>query len=238
MTAPVIDVAGVSFSRGGLTILQDVSLQVGAGEFIGVIGPNAGGKTTLLRLLLGLLQADQGRISLFGRPPAQGVRDVAYVPQHPGFDRNFPISVAEVVKLGAVNSRYAGDPRAVPETLRSLGLEALARRRINTLSGGQLQRLLIARCLVSRPRLLLLDEPTANVDVGAEESLFSLLTERMKDMTIVLVSHDISFISSYVSRVACLNRTLVCHDTENITSTLIKELYQEPIKYIRHEHRT
>ena len=234
MSDLVLDIDAVSFSRGGMTILKDICLQVFSHEFIGVIGPNAGGKTTLLKLLLGLLRPDRGRIRLFGKPPEQTAGSVAYVPQHPGFDRDFPISVAEVVSLGAYNSRYAGNRQAVLATLQSLGLAHLAERRINTLSGGQLQRLTIARSLISRPRMLILDEPTSNVDWGAEKNLFALLSEYAEDMTIILVSHDISFISSCVSRVACLNRTLVCHKTEAMTSEIIRGLYQEPIRYIRH----
>ncbi|MEX2516155.1 MAG: ATP-binding cassette domain-containing protein, partial [Gammaproteobacteria bacterium] len=207
-----------------------------------LIGPNAGGKSTLLKLMLGLLQPDAGAIEVLGTKPAASRLQMGYVPQHAAFARDFPINVEETVMLGLLGlSRNAGgfsrtDRAKVAAALATVEIEDLAKRRLQELSGGQLQRVLIARALISEPEILLLDEPTANIDVRAEEDIFALLKNHNEKMTIVVVSHDVAFISGFVSRVACLNRTLVCHDTAAIDGQLIKNLYAAPVRLIQHNH--
>jgi len=238
----VVEFDDVSFSYGSAPVLQHVSLAIERAEFFGLIGPNAGGKSTLLKLMLGLLRPDSGTVRLFGAEPAGARQRVGYVPQHPTFSRRFPISVLEVVLLGllGMNADLGGfrarDRRKAMDALDAAEIADIAARPINTLSGGQLQRVLIARALVCDPELLILDEPTANVDLRAEEDIFALLREYSAHMTIVVVSHDVAFISGYVGRVGCLNRTLVTHETAAISGKTIEELYGAPVRMIHHSH--
>ena len=239
---PVIAVEDLSFSFGGAPVLKGVNLQVSAGEFVGLVGPNAGGKSTLLRLILGLLEPQVGRIRVLGLPPREARRRLGYVPQHPGFPRDFPISVEQVVLMGrlGVGPRVgwyrAADRAAARKALGEVEADDLARRRIGTLSGGQLQRVLLARALVGQPEVLILDEPTANIDQRLEGDIFDLLAVLKGRLTILVVSHDIAFISSYVDRVACLNRTLICHRTDAVGGDLIRQLYGEDVRSVAHRH--
>ncbi|MGQ9660515.1 MAG: metal ABC transporter ATP-binding protein [Thermochromatium sp.] len=242
--SPAICVESVSFSYGETLVLERIDLSIAAGEFVGLVGPNAGGKSTLLKLILGLLEPQSGRIRVFGRPPRAAAPAIGYVPQFPGFARDFPICVEEVVAMGRVGlgSRWPlgwssrADRAAARQALSAVEAADLARRPIGRLSGGQLQRVLLARALVGEPRLLLLDEPTANIDQRAENDIFDLLAELNRHMTILLVSHDIAFISGYVTRVACLNRTLICHQTNVIDGETIQRLYGGHIRQIKHSH--
>lgn len=241
-----IEVEQVGFAYGDIPVLEDVSLRVEAGEFLGLVGPNAGGKSTLLKLVLGLLRPQQGRIRVLGRSPKQARRYLGYVPQYPDFPRDFPIQVLDVVLMGrlglgrGLSSRFGAwrqrDREIARQTLIEVEAGALAAQPIGSLSGGQLQRVLLARALVGEPEILILDEPTANIDHRLEGEIFELLAQLNKQLTIVVVSHDIGFISSYVSRVACLNRTLICHRTEAIDGSLINELYGERVRLISHHH--
>ncbi|MFZ0791886.1 MAG: ABC transporter ATP-binding protein [Chromatiaceae bacterium] len=239
---PVIAVEDLSFSFGGAPVLKGVNLQVTAGEFMGLVGPNAGGKSTLLRLILGLLEPQVGRIRVLGLSPREARRRLGYVPQHPGFPRDFPISVEQVVLMGrlGVGPRVgwyrAADRAAASKALGEVEADDLARRRIGTLSGGQLQRVLLARALVGQPEVLILDEPTANIDQRLEGDIFDLLAVLKGRLTILVVSHDIAFISSYVDRVACLNRTLICHRTDAVSGDLIRQLYGEDVRSVAHRH--
>lgn len=241
-TEPVIDVEEVSFSYGAQPVLERVTLRVGAGEFLGIVGPNAGGKSTLLRLILGLLTPQAGRIRVLGSPPRQGRRRVGYVPQHPGFARDFPVTVEQVVLLGRLGTGLqagpwrAGDRAAARAALAEVEALDLAGRQIGTLSGGQLQRVLLARALVGEPHILLLDEPTANIDQRLEGEIFDLLAALNGRLTILVVSHDVAFISGYVTRVACVNRTLVCHPTSAVEGGVVRDLYGERVRMVAHDH--
>jgi zinc transport system ATP-binding protein len=238
----VIDVQQVRFSYGGAPVLDNVNLAVVRGEFLGLVGPNAGGKSTLLKLLLGLLEPQAGRVIVLGCGPRQARRRIGYVPQYPPFSREFPIRVEEVVLMGRLGlgpmvGRYrAADRAAAMQALAEVEAADLRGRQIGTLSGGQLQRVLLARALVGEPEVLLLDEPTANIDQRLEGEIFELLARLNRRLTIVVVSHDIAFISQYVSRVACLNRTLVCHTTDSIDGRVIADLYGEHVRHISHAH--
>lgn len=238
----VVEFDKVSFAYAGVPALEHVSFAVAPGEFFGLIGPNAAGKSTLLKLILGLLAPHTGRIRVFGESPAAARNRVGYVPQHPLFHRDFPISVMEMVLLGRLGTgaplgAYSRDDKATAQrVLQAFEIDHIAGRPIGTLSGGQLQRALIARALVCNPQLLILDEPTANIDLRSEEDIFALLRHYNAHMTIILVSHDVAFISGYVGRVGCLNRSLVCHSTDEISGKTIEELYGAPVKMIHHVH--
>lgn len=246
MSAPsneVIRLRGVSFAYAAEPVIQDIDLTVTAHEFLGIVGPNAGGKSTLLKLILGLLAPQAGQIEVLGKSPRNARRAIGYVPQYPLFPRNFPISVEQVVMMGRLGTGLGfggwrrSDRQATRRTLQEVEAEGLAKRQIGTLSGGQLQRILLARALVSEPHILILDEPTASVDLRLESDIFELLRALTERLTILLVSHDVAFISRYITRVACINRTLVCHHTDSIDGAVIQNLYGEPVRRVAHEHR-
>ena len=240
LAQPILTVRNVSFSYTGPRILEDVSLSVVAGDFLGLIGPNAGGKSTLLKLILGLLEPHRGEIRLFGDKPIATRRQVGYVPQHPEFARDFPISVEQVVLTGRLGTtRWWGPPTrrdrsAARAVMDRTEVAPLARRAIGSLSGGQLQRVLLARALVAGPRLLILDEPTSNLDLRMESEIFDLLRDLTPQVTIIIVSHDVGFISKYVTRVACLNRTLSLHETVPISGRIIQDLYDGDVRMVEH----
>jgi len=238
----VIEIENVSFSYAATTVVDNVSLDVMEEEFIGLIGPNAGGKTTLVKLILGLLKPDRGTIRVLGQSPENARTRIGYVPQHPMFNRAFPITVQDTVMMGSINSgnlfgSYRPEQRQTGAgVMEILDLLSIANQPLASLSGGQLQRVWIARALCSQPEILVLDEPTASIDIQAEEDIFALLKQYNSNITILVVSHDIAFISSYVNRVACLNRTLICHDVESIDGKTVEELYGGHVSMIHHEH--
>jgi zinc transport system ATP-binding protein len=236
----VISIRDLGFSYGESPVLEAVNLEIRDGEFVGLVGPNAGGKSTLLKLVLGLLEAQCGTVEVLGQAPRKAVRHVGYVPQFPTFPRDFPISVEQVVLLGRLGfgpmlGWYRSRDRAAAiRVLAEVEAADLAHRRIGTLSGGQLQRVLLARALVAEPEILILDEPTANIDQRMEGDIFDLLAQLNQRLTILVVSHDIAFISGYVDRVACLNRTLVCHETAGIDGDLVHRLYGDNVRRVAH----
>ena len=241
MTPPAILLENVAFAYGGVSVLENVDLDIEEREFLGLVGPNGAGKSTLLRIVLGLLEPDVGRIRVLGKAPKQARGAIGYVPQFAAFRRDFPITVGETVLLGRIGKTrtlfgYRAQDRKVARlAMEETGVANLHARPIEALSGGQLQRVLIARALACEPRILLLDEPTASIDMRAEADIFEILKELNSRMTIVVVSHDIGFISQYVTRVACLNRTLLCHTTTHISGEMIQQLYGAPVRMIRHQ---
>ncbi|WP_133510348.1 metal ABC transporter ATP-binding protein [Candidatus Thiosymbion oneisti] len=246
----VIELRDLSFSYGAAPVLEAVSLRVVEGEFLGIIGPNAGGKSTLLKLILGLLEPQSGEIVVLGERPRAATRRLGYVPQYPGFPRDFPITVEQAVLLGCLGRRSRpgwlgalapgalgkAERQAARRALEEVAAVDLAGRRIGSLSGGQLQRVLLARALVSEPTVMLLDEPTASIDLRLESDIFDLLKQLNARMTILVVSHDVGFICSYVTQVACVNRTLVCHRTDVIDGQVIQDLYGEQVRMVAHRH--
>jgi zinc transport system ATP-binding protein len=238
----VIKFENVSFAYGNSNVVEDISVEIESEEFFGIIGPNAAGKSTILKLMLGMLKPDKGEIKVLGSSPKQACKHIGYVPQYPSFPRNFPIRVLDVVLLGRLGKGGGlggfkqRDREIALDSLKVVEIEDLVHTPIKDLSGGQVQRMLIARALASEPEILVLDEPTANIDVQAEENIFALLKQYNERMTIIVVSHDIAFISAYVNRVGCLNTRLICHETEAISGKTIEELYGAPVNMIHHAH--
>lgn len=234
MVEPVIVIEDLHFSFEDLPILEKVSLTVERGDFLAVLGPNGGGKSTLLKLLLGLIKPDSGTIRVLGQKPGQAGGRIGYLPQHTHVSTSFPITVLEAVHMGTVQPGLRGiaglarTPREIDKARKALervNMLDYAQRGIAELSGGQKQRVFIARALVSDPELLLLDEPTASVDSAGRNSLFSLLTELNKEMTVIMVSHDISSLVSGVKSVACVNRDLHFHKAPEITGEMYNLSY-------------
>lgn len=237
---PVIHINNLWAGYGKDPILENIQLDIYPQDFVGLIGPNGGGKTTLIKVILGLLAPARGTVEIMGLPVEQGRRFVGYVPQFVEFDRAFPISVYEVVRMGLLNKRRLfnsfkpEDHHRIMEALERVNLAGLAQQPIGELSGGQRQRAYIARALVSQPAILLLDEPTASVDSHTSTTVFELLRELNQRVTILLISHDISAISSYVKTIGCLNHRLAYHAQKQITADMLQATYQCPVDLIAH----
>lgn len=236
---PVVELRGVSFAYDGLPVLRNVDFELLEGDFVGIIGPNAGGKTTLLKLILGLLEPDEGTIRVFGRSAREARGMVGYVPQYARFDRTFPIRVRRAVAMGTLGRtrpQVTDLDTAVSRALERVELSGVADRQIGQLSGGQLQRVLIARALVGEPRLLLLDEPTSSVDTRIGRSVHELLEDLAREITIVLVSHDIGVISRHVGTIACLNVEMHYHRSKELTPDMVEAAYGCPVDLVAHGH--
>lgn len=240
MSQIIARLEGVHLAFGPVTVLEDVDLTIRDDDFLAIIGPNGGGKSVLLKVLLGLLEPNRGSVTLFGTRPCRSRGRVGYVPQHAGFDRDYPVSVREVVamaRLGHLFKRLGSeDCRVVDEALERVHMVELADRQIGQLSGGQLQRVLIARALAVEPRLLVLDEPTASLDPRIGVGVYDLLQDLQKQMAIVLVTHDVGVVSRYVKTIGCLNRRLFYHDSREITREMIEESYACPVDFVVHQH--
>lgn len=221
-------------------VLEEVSLTIRHRDFLGIIGPNGGGKTTLLKVILGLMRPTRGEVKVLGDNPVRSRHLVGYVPQHGLFDQDFPISAWDVVLMGRLRraglfKRFSGDDKkAAVQALKMVGMHDQAERQIGKLSGGEQQRVLVARALTTEPRLLLLDEPTASVDAITRTEFYELMAELKQTITIVLVSHDLSAVSSYVDKIACLNRRLFYHNSKEIAPEELYATYQCPVDMIAH----
>ena len=231
MTSSIVEMRDVSFGYNGQPVIQKVNLDIRDKDFIAMIGPNGGGKTTILKLILGLIKPVKGTIRVMGGPANKNSHYIGYVPQDVHINQQFPISVLDVVLMGNLTPKKSRPRKATTdrieamEILEQMEIAGLAESRIGELSGGQRQRTFIARALMTRPRLLLLDEPTANIDTKGQADLFSLLRELNQDITIVMVSHDLMAISTYVKSVACVNKQLHHHHQAEITGDMLHAMY-------------
>ncbi len=229
------------FSYNGSKVLTGVSFTIEEGDFVSVIGPNGGGKTTLAKLILGLLDPDSGNIEVLGTTPARARTALGYVPQFSRFDRQFPASVLDVVLMGKLEKRIGfysrEDKRQASRALEEVNLPGFENRPLSELSGGQQQRVLIARALAGRPKILLLDEPTASVDTSVEGKLKELLDELRKSLTILMITHDLGFVSQSVNKIVCVNRTVKLHESREVTPEMIEDLYGAPVHLVDHESR-
>ncbi len=225
----VIEVDDLFFSYDATSVLEDVAFKVEENEFVAIFGPNGGGKTTLLQLLMGFLKPDRGTIRIFGEKPKAARKFLGWVPQNFSFDRHFPISVEEVVLHGRLKGgswRFAPeDHEIVKEVLDRVGMKKTLKNPFAALSGGQQQRVLIARALASNPSLLLLDEPTASVDHVAENEIYALLNELRKQMTIVMVTHDLNRAVESVDTLYCVQKTVTQMPKEKVCEHFALGLY-------------
>ena len=239
---PVVTIDKVSFSYNGNVILHDVNLTIFKFDSMCVVGPNGGGKSTLIKLILGLLQPDKGKVCLLGASPENTRSQVGYVPQYAQYDPLFPVTVLDVALMGRLGNfgwgRYSKEDKdSAMNALAEMEMSDLAKTRFSELSGGQQQRVLIARALVSAVKLLILDEPTSNVDAHVEVSLMEVLEKINERMAVILVTHDLGFASQFFQSVVCVNHSVHIHPTSEITGEIIQDLYGADIKMIRHDHR-
>ena len=239
MSQPIIEIQNLSFAYNGQEVLKDVSLTIKQGEFLALIGPNGGGKTTLLKLILGLLDTDKGTIRVFGHPPRKASHRIGYVPQDVHINKHFPVTAMDVVLMGRLTSgkgwtRHSKEDRgAAQNALETVGMGDFIQRRIGRLSGGQRQRVFIARALATDPDVLLLDEPTASIDPQGQSDFYTLLKDLNETVTVVLVSHDLMILTSYVRSVACVNQQVHYHDEAEITEEMLT-LYACPVELVAH----
>lgn len=230
----LLELKSVSAAYNGLEVLKNVNLTIKPNDFIGVIGPNGGGKTTLLKVILGLMKPKKGELIF-----PSGEIKMGYLPQVNQIDQKFPISVGEVVISGTMSKKRfitrhtKSDYQKRDLLLKQTGLLDLRNRQIGELSGGQLQRVLLCRALMSNPDLLILDEPETFVDNKFEGELYAYLKELNSKMAIVMVSHDVGTITSHIKTIACVNQELHYHESNTITEKQL-ELYNCPIQIISH----
>jgi zinc transport system ATP-binding protein len=237
-----VSIKGLWVCRAEHAVLEDINLELEPSDFLGLIGPNGGGKSTLLKVMLGLIKPDRGEIRIFGLTPEAARGRVGYMPQKTMFDQSFPVKVLDVVLMGRYSRtglfhHYGPEDRAAARrALEAVKMDDRAEREIGALSGGEQQRVFVARSLVSDPELLLLDEPTAGVDSAQQTEFYDLLSHLNHDLgiAIVMVSHDVTAISKYVSKIACLNQRLYYHGSKEITNDDIEKAYGCPVEMIAH----
>jgi len=236
----IVSIEDVWVSYGTHIVLKKIDLKVYEKDFLGIIGPNGGGKTTLLKAILGILKPSRGQVRIYGKDVRESRKYIGYVPQRKDIPHNFPITVFEVVRLGRYAKRGIGrrfnqeDDEATISALKSVDMDGYKDAEISNLSGGQQQRVFIARALVNEPKLLLLDEPNIGIDVSVQRDFYSLLNRLNESMTILMISHDVTAISSYVKTIACLNKELHYHGTKEIRKEDFEKVYQCPVEIIAH----
>jgi len=232
----LLKIENLSFAYDKLPVLHNVQFEVFEQDFVGVIGPNGGGKTTLLKAILGLIKPDKGRI-IFGEELNGKKKSIGYLPQVRYIDKKFPITVLDVVLSGSIMlNNHVSKKRILEKAealLSEMGLAAIRNKAIGELSGGQMQRVFLCRALISDPKLLILDEPDTFVDNRFEGELYERLHHLNKKVAIILVSHDVGTITSYVKSIACVNGSLHYHNSNKITQQQLEE-YNCPIQIISH----
>jgi zinc transport system ATP-binding protein len=230
-----IEVKNLSVAFDGNTILENITFEVEKGDVVSIIGPNGSGKTTLVRAMLGLVE-HTGTVTLNAKPFKEHLGDIGYVPQRFDFDRTFPISVEEFLVI----SGYRPDPPWRQEVYREFGISALLRKKLGTLSGGQMQRVLIASSLLKSPQILILDEPTAGVDIEGAASFYELIrhVNEEHDITVLLISHEINMVSTTSTKVICVNRSMYCcgQPDKVMTKELLDRLYGSHFEMREHIH--
>lgn len=240
MNNSIIKIENLSAGYDRKTVLHDINLEIYEKDFLGIIGPNGGGKTTLMKVILGLLKPSEGKITFYdnGMPVEQ--LEIGYLPQYNSIDKKFPISIYEVILSGlnrqkSLFSRFTKEHHErVKETISMMGLEGMENKPIGQLSGGQMQRALLGRAIVSNPKAIILDEPNTYIDKRFEARLYSLLKEINKQRAVILVSHDIGSVLQTVKSIACVNGTLDYHPQSEVSAEWIEEKLQCPIELLGH----
>ncbi len=236
----ILSVKNISVQYDGVFVLENNTFSMNDHDFVTIIGPNGGGKTTLLKVILGLVRPDAGKVEVLGKSPLEACGEMGYVAQSVVFDRDFPINVWDTVLMGRLAKRRffqqynKVDFEITERVLNTVEMLPLRKRTIGSLSGGERQRVFIARALASEPKILILDEPTASIDPQMKTGIYDVLGELKKQMAIILVTHDVGVISAHVDKVACLNRQLFFHDTAEITKESLEAVYHCPVDLIAH----
>ncbi|KEI04464.1 metal ABC transporter ATP-binding protein [Clostridium botulinum] len=235
----IIEISNVDVYYDDVSALSNINLKVKEKEFLAILGPNGGGKSTLLKLILGFRKPSSGDISIFGKHPKKSRKLIGYVPQFTKFDKKFPISVGEVVLMGKLGNSIRpfhkfndDDRKKADDIMKRLNIYQFKERQIGQLSGGQMQRVLIARALLVEPKILLLDEPTASLDATTKIQIYELLKELNENMTIIIVTHDINIISKYATNIACIDNKLYYHGKVQLGNDIIKRVYGCPAESI------
>ena len=227
-----IDIKDLSFDYGKSPVLTDVNLSIDENDFVAIIGPNGGGKSTLMRLMVGLLKPTTGSVRVFGEKVPTKKVAIGYVPQNTNKNIDFPITVGECVATGKVG--LSPKSAEVKAALERVHIGGYLDRRLGELSGGERQRVLIARSLVCNPKILFLDEPSNNIDVAGIEALYNMLAEFSESMTIVIVTHDLMALSHKVKSVVCVNHSVHYHEGANLTEEMLHSTYGCEVDLIAH----
>lgn len=237
----VIEIENVSYSYDNTPALQNVTMSIEKGDFVGIIGPNGGGKTTLLKLILALIKPDSGTIKLLGDSPQKTRSLAGYIPQETNLNKTFPISVRDVILMGLVSKRgighhyTKGDKDKACQIIDKLNISKVKDRCIKELSGGQRQKVLLARALISEPEIIFLDEPTASIDSSGTDEIYDILRDLNKNgTTIIIVTHNIGILSKYIKSVACVNKELYFHSDKELDSNVITTTFGCPVDLIAH----
>lgn len=229
-----IEVKNITVAFDDNTLIDQMSFEITQGDIAVIIGPNGSGKTTLLKAMAGLIEPRSGYIHIFGKHPHDVRREIGYVPQRFSFDRTFPITVKEFLKLSACPSEYA----YIDELLGHVNMAAKKEARLSNLSGGELQRILIARALLRKPQILFLDEPASGIDIAGEQNFYELVKHiHIKHkVTIVIVSHELDIVFKFADQVLCINKKLVCYGAPKkvLTDEVFKELYGHDVGIYEH----
>ncbi|WP_434352683.1 ABC transporter ATP-binding protein [Psychrobacter sp. HD31] len=230
----------VCFAYQDQEVLHGLTFNIAERSMLAIVGPNGGGKTTFVKLALGLLKPTRGHIHIFGKTPHEQSQNIGYVPQYFDFDATFPVTAIDVVLMGRVERNLFGpfkskDKALAIEALEKVSLSHLKNRPIANLSGGERQRVLIAQALVTNPKMLILDEPTANVDTKVEQQIYDLLCKLSKTMTILVVSHNLNVVTRHATHVACINRTASISSITNFNKDDLQALHRGDMTFLHHK---
>jgi zinc transport system ATP-binding protein len=238
MSLKAVEINHLSIKYNEQLVLNDINFSIDEKDFVAIIGPNGGGKSTLLRAILGIINPDIGEVKVFGKEPKKSRDLMGYLPQNLAFDHDFPINVFETVLTGRYHGLFKNyteqDKKKVLKALKDVDMSDLKDRQISKLSGGQMQRVFIARAIVREPKLLIMDEPMASIDPEMQHLFYELMFRLKSKMSIILVSHDVGAVSSHVDKIACLNQKLFYHGPVEDAADGLEEIYHCPIELISH----